>query len=300
MKIAAIGECLLELTERSPHLMALNYAGDTYNTCYYLALLNPQWHISYVTALGCDPYSQAMKQAWHQNGINTELCVYFDDKLPGLYLVNTDDFGERSFYYYRSQSAASQLLSHPEISQSLNALLDYDFLYLSGISFAIMSPSDRMQLLEFIRSAKEHGVGIIYDNNYRAKLWANKKEAQDLVEQLCPLTDCFFVTHADESLLFGDIDAKATYDRYLSLSPSLLVVKDGEKACLVSEKGHLTSQCPPTVEQVIDTTGAGDAFNAGFLSVYWQDVSIQQALEKAHNLAAKVIQCQGAIISQLF
>lgn len=296
MKIAAIGECLIELTEFPANLMALNYAGDTYNTCYYLAKLNHHRHIAYVTALGMDPYSQAMLQTWHQHGIHTDLCLQFEDKMPGLYLVKTDEYGERSFYYYRQQSAASQLLSHPDINRCLDALLDYDYLYLSGISFAILTPSERVRLFEFLKLAKDRGVGIIYDNNYRPKLWVNQEEARNLAEQICSLSDCFFVTQADEALLFGDVDAKETCQRYQSFSPSLLVIKDGANPCMVSDKGHITYQFPPVVDKVIDTTGAGDAFNAGFLNAYLTGEPIQEVLKQAHHLAAEVIQCRGAIL----
>lgn len=296
MKIAAIGECLIELTERNANLMAMNFAGDTYNTCYYLAQLNHHWYIAYVTALGLDPYSQAMLKDWQRHRIHTNLCVQFEDKLPGLYLVKTDEHGERSFYYYRQRSAASQLLNHPSINHRLEALLDYDYLYLSGISFAILSSSERVRLFEFVKLAKQHGLGIIYDNNYRPRLWHDPEHARKLAEQMCPLSDCFFVTQVDESLLFGDENAKETCQRYQAWSPSLLVIKDGPNPCLVSEKGQITLQYPPVIQKVVDTTGAGDAFNAGFLSAYWQGYTIHEALKKGHQLAAEVIQCQGAIL----
>ncbi|WP_367608000.1 sugar kinase [Legionella sp. W05-934-2] len=296
MKIAAVGECLIELTEYADNLMALNYAGDTYNTCYYLAQLNKQWQIAYVTALGVDPYSQAMLQTWKKLGIHSDLCLQFENKIPGLYLVNTDDLGERSFYYYRHQSAASQWLTHPDINACLEAILDYDYLYLSGISFAILMPAERVRLLEFVSVAKTAGVGIVYDNNYRPKLWSNPNDAQHLAKQMCQLSDCFFVTHDDEAILFGDANANATFERYQAYSPPLLVVKDGARPCLVSDNGQMIRQSPPVIEKVIDTTGAGDAFNAGFLSAYWQGKTIEVAIKKASQLASAVIQCRGAIL----
>lgn len=100
LKFAAIGECLIELTQVDANQMALGYAGDTYNTAHYIAKNNKSIHVSYVTALGQDSYSKTMLKQFQASNIDTSTCLQFENLNPGLYLVENDDSGEREFHYH--------------------------------------------------------------------------------------------------------------------------------------------------------------------------------------------------------
>jgi 2-dehydro-3-deoxygluconokinase len=101
LRVAAIGECMLELRHRDERLLELAFAGDSFNTALYLARCNPRERLTvdYVTALGTDPYSAAMLQSWREEGIGTGAVALLPGKLPGLYFIRTDAVGERSFFY---------------------------------------------------------------------------------------------------------------------------------------------------------------------------------------------------------
>ena len=107
IRVAAIGECMLELTHRDERTLALGHGGDTFNTALYLARAGASSGIAvdYVTALGTDPMSDTMVAGWQAEGVGTARVVRLEGKLPGLYLIRTGDSGERRFFYWRSEAA---------------------------------------------------------------------------------------------------------------------------------------------------------------------------------------------------
>src|SRR6266852_4149466 len=148
LRIACIGECMIELNQREPATLALAYGGDTLNTAVYLARVNPpaRLAVDYVTALGDDPYSDAMVTMWQSEGIGTTAVARLPGKLPGLYLIRIDDKGERRFFYYRSAAAARELFSDAATLPLLAALPDYDLVYFSAITLSILGERARERL----------------------------------------------------------------------------------------------------------------------------------------------------------
>src|SRR3712207_2573497 len=98
-KVAAIGECMVELTVLGADTLRLGFGGDTLNTSVYLARLGIA--VDYVTALGDDSYSARMVAQWREEGIGIDLVLRLPGRLPGLYLIETDASGERRFLYWR-------------------------------------------------------------------------------------------------------------------------------------------------------------------------------------------------------
>ena len=107
LNIALIGECMIELQQVEQSLRK-GFGGDTLNTAVYLSRLTTgkNVNVSYVTALGEDKLSQEMLDNWQSEGINIQWVQRSKTKQPGLYMVETDEHGERSFLYWRNDSAA--------------------------------------------------------------------------------------------------------------------------------------------------------------------------------------------------
>lgn len=299
IKFAAIGECMLELRHLNQHSLAMGFAGDTFNVTLYLARYHRQLNlkVAYVTALGDDSYSNMMLESWQQEGIDTSFVQMLPHKLPGLYLINTDSRGERHFYYYRNQSAAKQLFYSPKIAAIEKALHNYDYLYFSGITLAILDAKSQKQLLTLLKKARQKGAKIIFDTNYRPALWTKKTAAQQAIRHALQVTDIALVTYDDEHKLFGDKTPGKTVQRLRRLNVNEIIVKLGERGCLVADEA--TEQqlvTPPKVKTIIDTTAAGDSFNAAYLGARIKGLTTIQAAELAHQLASTVIQYPGAII----
>ena len=139
-QIAVIGEAMLELSHQAPTSLSLSFAGDTLNFAIYLRRLlqNQTSNIHYVTALGQDAYSDQMLLDWQTEGLKTDLIRCINNKLPGLYLIRTDNKGERTFYFYRSDSAARELFKGDNRANLSQQLAGMDYLYFSGITLAIL------------------------------------------------------------------------------------------------------------------------------------------------------------------
>ncbi|MDH2999839.1 ketodeoxygluconokinase, partial [Chelonobacter oris] len=213
-KIAILGECMLELALKDTQSPKLGFGGDTLNTAVYLSRLlrESAVDIYYVTALGQDPFSEQMLTNWQQEGIQTALVQQLADKLPGLYSIVTDEQGERSFYYWRNDSAARYLLQTADSAQLLQQLLDFDYLYLSGISVAILDQSSRETLYAFLTEFKRNGGKIMFDNNYRPRLWQDVATAQQVYRRILSLTDIAFLTLDDETALWAAQSQSAVED----------------------------------------------------------------------------------------
>ncbi|MEF3021392.1 sugar kinase [Vibrio mimicus] len=310
--IAIVGECMIELNGKPFGAMHQTFGGDTLNAAVYLrrgceANTNPDdIKVSYVTALGTDPISSGMLSRWEEEGVATELVLRDPTQTPGLYLIQLDDQGERTFLYWRNQSAARYLLQHPDFGQIKQVLNQVDMVFLSGITLAILPVEDRIALLNLLVELKAKGVEIAFDSNFRPALWPqdDNHTVKEIYQVMYQLTDVALVTFDDEQLIWGDSTPEQTIQRLTALGVQKCIVKLGAEGCLIQDSSASTfaPQAVPTqpVEQVVDTTSAGDSFNGGFLSAYLAGADLATACQRGNTLAGTVIQHRGAIIPKEF
>jgi len=304
--IACIGECMVELSpvhtpdnrSASQRIYQQAFAGDTLNTAVYLSRLLQSTPVSvqYVTAVGNDNLSQSMIKFWKQEGINCQHVVRIEGKALGLYMIQTNDTGERSFSYWRKHSAASALLSDKGLnSLSIQQLTtEINYLYFSGISLAILDSEAQNHLLNLLTVAKQNGATIVFDSNYRPHLWSTTEESKEVFHKAMGIADIALLTFEDEARLFGDSHYEETIRRYASTEE--LIIKRGSEGCVIKQVDTMTHVPSVFVNAVMDTTAAGDSFNAGYLAARLSGQHIDESARFAHKLAATVIQHQGAII----
>jgi 2-dehydro-3-deoxygluconokinase len=298
LRAACIGECMIELNQRDTATLALAYGGDTLNTAVYLARVNPpaRLAVDYITALGDDPYSDAMIAMWQGEGLGTASVARLPGKLPGLYLIRIDDKGERRFFYYRSAAAARELFSDATTLPLLASLEAYDLVYFSAITLSILSPAARERFLMGLTVARAKGCRIAFDSNFRPAGWPDRTAAQQIIGRFLTCVDIALPTFDDEALLFGDDDAAATARRYAEAGVTEIAVKLGAAGCLLGGDGQQRHVAVAEPIKPVDTTAAGDSFNAGYLSCRLAGKSPPVAAEAGHRLAAAVIGHRGAII----
>lgn len=297
--VYAIGECMIELQKHGEQgTLDYRFGGDTLNTAVYMArLLDPAVaDVAYVTGLGQDGMSAEMLAAWEREGIATASVLRLADRLPGIYMIETDPDGERRFHYWRKDSAARHWMAAPGADRVLAQLAEARMVYLSGISLAILSPGDRDVLVATLARCRAAGGKVVFDNNYRPRLWESADAARDVYGRVLAHADIALLTLDDEVALHGPGDASAAIERTRSLGVGEIVVKCGGDPAVVWHDGTVHEVAPEPVSDVIDTTAAGDSFGAAYMAARLSGKGPEDAARAGHRLAGTVIRHRGAII----
>lgn len=302
VRVGFLGECMVELKGDPEQSVSLGFSGDSLNTAVYFNRCVEGSGIAaeYLTALGTDPFSQVMLKRWQTEGIGCDFVQQLPDKLPGVYYIHVDERGERSFSYWREQSAAKSFFEVADIDTLSRSIAKLEGLYLSGISLAILSPSSRERVFGLIADIKANGGKIYFDNNYRAKLWPSPEAAREVYTRILEQCDIAFLTLDDESAVFGSNTVEALVERLRPAGIPEVVIKCGAEACAIVVQGQVERVPAMRVEKVVDTTAAGDSFSAAYLAARLCGQSALAAAQAGHRLASTVIQHEGAIIDRQY
>ena len=296
LRVLCVGECMVEFFRRDDGSWSQGFAGDSLNVAWALrALLPSSARVSYLTRVGMDALSDAMLCMFKEAGIATDHVARDPRRTVGLYTIQTDPSGERSFSYWRSDSAARGLAR--DESTLRQAFAQADLVYLSGITLAILPPEDRARLMACLGQRGARGFKVAFDPNIRPRLWESPATAARDVTAAAELSDILLPTHDDEAMAFGDVDAAATLARYAALGVPEIVVKDGTRPTLFLAGGRSGEVPVLPVARPVDTTGAGDSFNGAYLAARLaglpQDISVRQA----QRVSACVVGHRGALVA---
>ncbi|MEM9425454.1 MAG: sugar kinase [Pseudomonadota bacterium] len=291
-KLLCIGECMIELAPTADGTFSMGFAGDTLNTAWYARrLAGPKVEVAYLTAVGDDEPSARLRAFVTSAGIVPDFAVRPDSSV-GLYMISLKD-GERSFSYWRSASAARTLAD--DLTE-LPGLRADDTVYFSGITIAILPVAGRERLLDALEKARAAGVRIAFDPNLRPRLWPDTDTMCDWIMRAATVADVALPSFEDEQTFFEDADTHATAGRYAGTGARIVVVKNGDAPVLLqTSEGNSTVGTEPATA-VIDTTAAGDSFNAGFLVGLIEGLSAEDAVKQGCALARKVICARGALV----
>jgi 2-dehydro-3-deoxygluconokinase len=288
-RIVLIGEAMHELS-RGGDGWNLGYGGDTLNTAIHLARAGHD--VAYLTALGHDPFSAKLKSEWAAEGIDTSLILDHPTRATGLYAISTDDRGERSFAYWRDTSAAREMFTLPGIDATLAVAEQADLIVYSLITLAILPPEARAQLFALCHRVRARGGKVAFDGNFRPRLWGSLEEAREARDAAIACADIGLPTLEDETLLSGEASAEAVAAHWSKLGCAETIVKLGADGARLPNGDILP---PPEVLHPIDTSGAGDAFNGGYLAARMNGVSIPESVVAGHRLAGWCVMRRGAI-----
>jgi 2-dehydro-3-deoxygluconokinase len=293
--IGFLGECMVELRSTGMSTMHQSFAGDIYNAAVYLQRCYPQVKTHIVTALGNDSLSERMIARFHSENINTQLVFRHSEKIPGMYLIETDETGERSFLYWRDDAAAKQLMKLIT-PQTLSQLKTLDVLFFSGISLAILAQEDRPLFWEMIRQLKDSGVKVAFDPNYRERLWSSSIEAKEQFELAYQNADILLPGLEDMEVLYGIKTYAEAHTFFLNYQLQELIIKDGAADVYVVENDRVEKVELTPVTEIVDTTSAGDSFAGTYLGARMSGDTMVSAVKKASAVAGFVIQHPGAIV----
>jgi 2-dehydro-3-deoxygluconokinase len=292
--ILGIGECMVELSSAGPGLWRQGFSGDVFNALWYARAIMPEnCSVAFHTALGTDPLSDQLIDFAQNAGINCDNTPRFEDRRPGLYSIHLNN-GERSFTYWRDTSAARVMMND---AQALwDKIENADIIYFSGITLAILPEEDCQLLLDNLRPRKKATASIVFDPNIRPHLWQDKERMRAVITQAASLSDIVLPSFDDEINTFGDADPEVTARRYEALGAEHVVVKNGPENTVHLQDGKITEFPVAAIQDVIDTTAAGDSFNGAYLAALLCGKRTQDAIRVAQQCAAQVIQTKGALV----
>jgi len=296
--VVLFGECMIELRGQVFGTMQQGFGGDTLNTAIYLARLcrDQDIQVSYATALGIDVFSDHMIAAWQAEGIDTSLVSLLSNHMPGLYAIQVDPSGERHFFYWRDTSTARSYFEAPSTPLE-DMTSEVSLFYFSGISLAILPPEGRERLLATAGRVRANEGMVVFDNNFRPRLWPKIAEARAIYDRTYALSNMVLITLDDEMALRGETDADRALAEVLALGVPEVVVKRGVQPTLVRIAGTPPLAVPvEDVPRVVDTTAAGDSFAGAYLAMRLTGIPPAASARAANRMAGVVIQHPGAII----
>ncbi|MEM1077835.1 MAG: sugar kinase [Pseudomonadota bacterium] len=296
LHVACIGEAMLELlVSEVPGPARIGVAGDVLNTAIYLrrSLTTPH-RVSFVSLVGQDRLSEGMLRFIAVHGVETDLIARDPGRLPGLYAISTDGAGERSFSYWRKESAARLLFQDGALFDRLTTA---DVIYLSGITLAILPAAIRQQIFDWIDTYRDRGGRFAFDSNYRPILWESPSVAREAMAAAWARCDLALPSVDDEMALFGDLSSEDVLQRLEGSGPMTGALKRGSGGPASLGERVLQQRYDPA-ETVVDTTAAGDGFNGGYLAAKLTGASQAAALHAGHSLACRIIGHPGAILPQ--
>ena len=297
LSAALIGECMIELQEVEKGVTQQTFGGDTLNAAIYMARLKEFFphRVDYVTALGTDDFSTRMVKFWEAEGVGSDLVIREPGQKPGLYYIQLDENGERSFSYWRSEAAAKKCFEFSGSEDVLKRLDRYDLIYLSGISIAILTPTSRRRLFLRLQQLSGKGTRIYFDYNYRPHLWATPSEACKSYQELLEICDTVFVGLDELRDIHGTTTVSEGQEFLANQGVEESIIRSGGSPCNIRfGKEHYEVAAVP-LDEIVDSTAAGDSFSGAYMVARMAGCSPEQAARMAHRMAAYVIQYKGAI-----
>lgn len=293
-KVVAIGEAMVELAPIGEGLYQRGFAGDTFNTAWHMAqALAGKRRVGFVSKVGQDKLSDAFLAELKEDGLDTSFVGRETGRTMGLYMIELNGV-ERSFRYWRKDTAAGLLAENR--AWLVDAVEGAGLIHLSGITIAILSSDGRQRLLDVLAEARSRGAIVSLDPNIRPNLWSSPQEVRNTISGFLGVTDIALPSFDDEYANWGDAVPDATLDRFAGAGVSEVVVKNGAGPVSVLSEGRKRAIDTPAVSEIRDTTGAGDAFNAGYLAARLTGRDPAAAVEMGQKMSGTVIRHFGARI----
>jgi 2-dehydro-3-deoxygluconokinase len=290
-----IGEAIVELARGGDGRFALASSGDTFNTAIYLARAGIA--TAFASALGDDPFSDAIVLLAKAEGIDTDLIVRAPGRLPAIALVDAGIKGKRRTHYWREAAPAGELFELPNWSRTAESLLGARLIYFSGITLSLYSNVGLGRFLAAVELARSNGAKIAFDGNFRPQAWrGDLTRTRTVFAEALKRVDIALPAYDDEAVLWGDPSPEATIERLQAFGVIEIVVKNGPNSALVANVDERDAVPVPETIVPVDATAAGDGFNAGYLAARLSGHGPIEAAAAAHKLASQVIRYRGAIV----
>ena len=294
IKICSIGECMMELSNAKNALYSQSIAGDTLNFSSYLD--KNIFDTSYFTAIGTSEISKRVKRFLQKQKIKTNLVSQISSHEIGLYLIENSKVGEKIFYYWRDNSAAKFFFNNQNFKIRQNQLKKFQYIYFSGITLSLFENNNFHNFLSLLEFLKKKQVKIIFDFNIRIKRWSKKKLFSYFSNTL-PFVNILFASGEDLNFLRGNASLKTFTALIQKYNIEHGIYRNNARLNYAFYKDQKYFIKNKIKNKVVDTSGAGDGYNAAYISNFFKFNNPQKALHAASEIGAKIIMKKGAIIN---
>lgn len=266
--------------------LTLGIGGAESNLAIALSQLGHR--VRFISRVGDDPFGQRIRATLDAEEVDTS-CLLTDQSAPtGVFFREWLPDGKRRVFYYRANSAASHL-SPSDLSPEMFA--GARLLHLTGITPAL-SASCAAAVERAIELAHAAHVVVSFDPNYRAALW-NPVSARKALLPLMARSDILLMGHEDCSALLDVHDAESAFHSGRTLGVQIMVLKEAERGATGQIGETRISVAAEPVAAAIDPVGAGDAFNAGFLSGWLRGQTLTESLRLGARMGATSVATLG-------
>lgn len=295
IEIALLGEVMIEMAPVGDGLYRRGVAGDTYNTACTIAGLGGE--VRYLTSIGRGEAADTIRAHAGRRAVSLVEPGALGNRMPGLYMISNDETGERQFDYWRDRSAARAMFCDANLlSELMGKLSASSWLYVSGITLALMNSASRSAFGECVLRHRAGGGVVAFDPNFRPALWGGLEEAKEAISNMLELTDIYLPGSAEEQQLFARSDPKVAAAALAQDGLQEVLVKNGPEDCLLFSGGGQQSIHIKRFMAVLDATGAGDTFNGGYLSARLRGWSPSSAASFAGRVAQEVLTVRGGVL----
>lgn len=298
-EVVGIGEVLIDFVATEPvsyvEVSAFKkcFGGAPMNTLVGVARLGSS--SGAVTAVGEDPFGEFLIQELKKNGVDTSYVKVKTGRRTTIsFVANEPATGERSFVFYRRPWVTGTADSSLTID---DADLDYiskaSILHVSGFSLS-QNPS-RRAVLSAVEHARRAGVKVSFDPTLRVDVWSSERTVRKLYSKMLRLSDIATFSQEEAAFIFGTGSPDKASEIALKYGVRVVGIKLGAHGALVRTREGRKVHVPAFDVRVVDTTGAGDGWNAGLLVGLLKGWDLKTCVTVANAVGALVVTRRGAI-----
>ncbi len=260
------GELLIDFTPSGElggqKLFMQNAGGAVANVAVAMARFGVS--SGYSGMVGNDAFGHYLKDVLNDKGVDTSGLIVSDIYNTTLAFVHLFSNGDRDFSFYRKPGA--------DIMYSAD-MVDEDAIRKARVfHFGSLSLTDepaRSATMKMLQIAKDAGVVVSYDPNYRAPLWSDEKTAKKMMLEGMTYADILKISDNEIDFLFGEMSYEQAAQMLLSRGIKLVFITMGSEGAIYAHRAGI-GKAAPFAAQAVDATGAGDCFTGGVLSQFMQ------------------------------
>ena len=293
INVCSIGEAMIEISNIKNSLYNQSFAGDTLNFCNYLD--KKKLNVFFLSAIGKSEINQSLLDFVKSKKISTKYIKQINKFEVGLYLIKNKDNGEKQFFYWRDESAAKQYFNNIDFINLFKELKNFDYIYFSGITLSIIHISKLNNFIKLLKLLKNKKIKIVFDFNIRPSRW-NKKNLNIFLDSVLKFVDICFLSGEDMNYWKNKNNIKSYEQivRKYKLKHSIFRKNAKFTYVFLNKTRYVFKN--KLLKRVVDTSGAGDGFNAAYLSNFIVNNDPVLALKAGSSLGSKIVMKKGAIV----